>query len=434
MTDSVRCPALLISAPASGQGKTTLVAALARYHRNRGRRVRVFKTGPDFLDPKIHERASGAPVHQLDLWMVGSENCRQLLFEAAREADLILVEGVMGLFDGDPSSADLAEYFDLPIVALIDAGAMAQTFGALAHGLGTYRPSCRFAGVFANRVAGDGHRRMLQQSLSPPVRWLGHFPSAGDIALPERHLGLHQPDTIADLDHRLDAAAAMVAGTPLAELPEPVTFTPGIAPQPENLLNGMRIAVARDNAFSFVYPANLDLLRRMGAELAFFSPLADRAVPEADSLYLPGGYPELHLDTLADNSAMLDSIRAHHRAGKAIVAECGGMLYLLERLNTGDGRGRELAGLIAAAATLQLRLGGLGGQSADFPGGELRGHTFHYSRFDSDPAFALRATRHPAGGAGEGIHREGKLTASYVHWYFPSNPTAAAALFSADAR
>lgn len=430
MDNSHLCPALLISAPASGQGKTTLVAALARFHRNQGRKVRVFKTGPDFLDPKIHEQASGAPVHQLDLWMVGEENCRQLLYEAAAEADLILVEGVMGLFDGSPSSADLAEHFGLPVVTLINAGSMAQTFGAISEGLALYRPSLNIYGVFANGVASDGHCQMLQESLSPRVSWLGHFPRSEDITLPERHLGLHQPDTISDLDGRLNAAAALIADTPLAKLPPPVAFLPGTMAEPSHLLEGLRIAVARDNAFSFVYPANLDLLRGMGASLEFFSPLKGRTLPDADCLYLPGGYPELHLDELAENEAMLEAIRSHHSEDKSIVAECGGMLYLLESLATVEGHQRTLAGLIPATAKMQKRLGGLGAQGAVFAAGELRGHTFHYSGFEKPPNFDLVATRYPRGGDGEGVYRQGKLTASYVHWYMPSNPKAAAVLFN----
>ncbi len=248
--------------------------------------------------------------------------------------------------------------------------------------------------------------------------------------LPERHLGLHQPDTIADLDQRLDAAAALVADSPLAQLPAAVAFQPGPAQcAPPPLLAGRRIAVARDAAFSFVYPANLELLQAMGAQLLFFSPLRDRQLPVADSLYLPGGYPELHLDALADNVAMLAAVRAHHRAGKPVVAECGGMLYLLDSLSQSNGHRRPLAGLIAASATLQARLAGLGAQSVLFPGGELRGHTYHYASFDAAPAFAFQAVKHPRGGSGEGVIRDRGLTGSYIHWYLPSNPEVAATLF-----
>ncbi|MCK9564368.1 MAG: cobyrinate a,c-diamide synthase [Bacteroidales bacterium] len=405
------------------------MAALARHHSRQGRRVRVLKTGPDFLDPMIHHRACGSPVYPLDLWMVGDDLCRQLLYDAAGEADLILIEGVMGLYDGDPSSADLALRFGLPVAAVIDAGAMAQTFGALALGLASYNPSLTFAGVLANRVASPRHQAMLRDSLPADLPWLGSLPKSADIALPSRHLGLHQADGIADLDRRLDAAADLIAATPLAELPAPVTFSaPNLAPPPP-LLDGLTIAVARDAAFSFVYQANLELLQAMGAELRYFSPMADHTLPPADSLYLPGGYPELHLDALADNTAMLTAVRDHHRAGKPIVAECGGMLYLLDALALADGRRRPLAGLIPATATLGTRLGGLGLQGATFSHGQLRGHTFHYTTFDAAPDFALVASRHPGGQSGEGVIHQGALTASYIHWYLPSNPLVAANLF-----
>lgn len=428
-SDPKDCPTLLISAPASGQGKTTVVAALARHHSRLGRRVRVLKTGPDFLDPMIHQRACGSPVYPLDLWMVGDALCQQVLHEAAGGADLILVEGVMGLHDGTPSSADLALRFGLPVAAVIDAGAMAQTFGALALGLARYTPDLTFAGAFANRVASDRHRDMLRDSLPADLPWLGNLPKQADIALPSRHLGLHQADAIADLDERLDRAADLIAGTPLAALPAPVTFQAPPLEPPPRLLQGLTIAVARDAAFSFVYQANLELLEAMGAELRFFSPLADSDLPAADSLYLPGGYPELHLDRLADNAAMLTAVARHHRAGKPIVAECGGMLYLLESLASADGHRRRLAGLIPARATMGTRLGGLGLQGAHFDQGLLRGHTFHYSTFEEGADFALTATRHPGGQPGEGVIRDGALTASYIHWYLPSNPRVAAHLF-----
>ena len=203
----VKCPALLIAAPSSGSGKTSVTAALARYFTRQGKHVRVFKTGPDFIDPGVLECASGNPVYQLDLWMVGEAECRRLLAEAAREADLILIEGVMGLFDGTPSSADLAEYFGIPVLAVIDASAQAQTFGALALGLATYRPQLPFAGVFANRVAGSGHADMLESSLPSNLRWFGWLPQEPDAALPERHLGLVGAAEQPDLDAKLDKLA-----------------------------------------------------------------------------------------------------------------------------------------------------------------------------------------------------------------------------------
>jgi cobyrinic acid a,c-diamide synthase len=424
------CPAQFITAPASGQGKTTVTAALARYHRNRGRRVRVFKTGPDFLDPMILERASGAPVYQLDLWMGGEDHCRHLLYEAAGEADLILIEGVMGLFDGKPSSADLAALFGIPVLAVIDASAMAQTFGAVALGLAHYRDDVRVTGVFANRVAGERHYRMLAESLPPGMFSLGWLPHTPDITLPNRHLGLMQAGEIGDLETRLERAASAISMT-VDSLPEPVTFAPLTTPAAplSRLLTGVRIAVAQDHAFSFVYRANLDLLRELGAELVFFSPLKDAALPLADSLYLPGGYPELYIDALGNNRALADAIRAHHDAGKPVVAECGGMLYLCQSLTDAEGKRGAMTGLLPGKAIMQKRLMALALQSVEIPEGKLRGHTFHHSRLEMDMAPVARGVCPNSGPTAEAVYRRHRLAASYIHWYFPSNPVACARLF-----
>ena len=422
------CPALFIAAPASGQGKTTVTAALARYHRDRDRRVRIFKTGPDFLDPMILERASSTPVYQLDRWMVGEHHCRQLLYAAAGEADLILIEGVMGLFDGKPSSADLAALFGIPVLAVIDASAMAQTFGALALGLVRYRDDVHITGVFANRVAGERHYHMLVESLPPGLPSFGWLPRAPDIALPNRHLGLVQAGEIDDLDARLERAASALnmAGD---SSPEPVAFAPPTTAPLPPLLAGVRVAIARDQAFSFVYRANLDLLRELGAELVFFSPLKDTTLPLADSLYLPGGYPELYLDVLGNNRALADAIHAHHDAGKPLVAECGGMLYLCQSLTDAEGKRGAMVGLLPGEAIMQKRLTALALQSAELLEGNLRGHTFHHSRLEMDMAPSARGVCPNSGPTAEAVYRRNRLAASYIHWYFPSNPVACARLF-----
>ncbi|WP_338074232.1 cobyrinate a,c-diamide synthase [Halochromatium glycolicum] len=476
------CPALFLSAISSGQGKTTLAAALARYHHRAGRRVRVFKIGPDFLDPMILARASGAEVEPLDLWMVGEPACRRLLYEAAGKADLILVEGAMGLFDGTPSGADLAERFGLPAAVLIDARGMGQTFGALALGLAQYRPGLRLAGVIANRVGSERHGEMIAEGIPAQVPFLGALPRLDEAALPSRHLGLVQAAEIADLEQRLDAATAHLAGTALAELPPSVAFqapapgfepepdtalmsarapkrapepapepperasepapepperafelAPALRPKPAPLLVGRRIAVAHDAAFSFLYAANLRLLRSLGAELSLFSPLRDSAV-EADAIYLPGGYPELHLETLAANQAMQRSLREHVDAGKPLYAECGGMLSLLETLTDKDGRSGCLAGLLPGHGRLQPRLAGLGMQRLATPTGVLRGHSFHHSTMETPLTPSTYGIRQRDGGRGEPVYRYGSLTASYLHLYFPSAPAAAAALFIDESR
>lgn len=423
------CRALLVSAPASGQGKTTVTAALARRARQTGLRARVFKVGPDFIDPMILQQASGAPVHQLDLWMLGELQCQRLLYEAAQASDLILIEGVMGLYDGDPSSADLARRFGVPVLAVIDGSAMAQTFGALALGLSTYGPDLPFHGVVANRVGSARHAQMLAQSLPSPLHWLGALSRDPARALPERHLGLVQAAEIADLDARIDAAATALGEAvdlqAIARVPFPAAV---IAPIPK-LLAGRRIAVSQDAAFSFLYAANLDCLRALGAQIEFFSPLHDAALPAVDAVYLTGGYPELHAAALAANTAMHAALREHHRAGKPLLAECGGMMGLFESLTDNNGDTHSMAGLLPGHTRMQTRFQALGLQAIDTDSGELRGHSFHYSSLQTplQPAFLGRNPN--AGPTAEAVYRVGALSASYIHFYFASNPLAAARLF-----
>ena len=429
MTQTAYCPALLVSAPASGQGKTTATAALARWHARQGRRVRVFKTGPDFLDPMILERASGAPVYQLDLWLGGEAHCRALLYQAAGEADVILVEGVMGLHDGTPSSADLAARFGIPVLDVIDGSAMAQTFGAIALGLATYRPQLDFFGVLANRIGSDSHATMLQESLPDGIAWLGALKRDADAALPSRHLGLVQADEVADIDARIDRAAdAFDAINP--PLPAPIAFAaPTLEPLPRQLA-GKTIAIARDAAFAFIYPANLDCLRAMGAQLVFFSPLADSGLPDCDALYLPGGYPELHLDTLSANNAMRDAIQNHAGAGKPIVAECGGLLACLEALSDVDGKTGRMLGLLSGTGSMAKRLVNLGMHSVELDGEVIRGHSFHHARPEvTEPAHAMTRPER-LNGTPEAVYRKGSVFASFLHMYFPSNPAAVARLFN----
>ncbi|MDP3797612.1 MAG: cobyrinate a,c-diamide synthase [Polaromonas sp.] len=440
-------PAILVAAPASGQGKTTVACALARLHTRQGRRVRAFKCGPDFLDPYWLTLASGAPVHQLDLWMTGEADCAQRLHAAAQEADLIIVEGVMGLFDGEPSAADLAQRFGLPVLAVIDASAMAGTFGALAWGLQHYREGLRFAGVLANRVASPGHAAMLEGGLRDAAQWQGALMRSEAFTLPERHLGLVMSDELGDALPRLDAAADALASTPLGQMGATelqgwsVDFEPPASPGdafPAGALQGRTIAVARDAAFCFIYAANLDCLRALGARLAFFSPLADPSLPECDALWLPGGYPELHGATLAANRAMKDSIAAHVQAGKPVWAECGGMMALFERLTTADGSSHAMWGVLPGSVTLQKRLAALGPQQLDVAGGSLRGHTFHYSTCATPLQAAGRTQAAPGRklrGEGEALYVVGptaSVRASYFHAWFASSPATTARLFLKD--
>lgn len=446
---SHRCVALLIAAPASGQGKTTVTAALARWHTRQGRRVRVFKCGPDFLDPYWHQLASGAPVHNLDGWMVGMDEVRARLHTAAAEADVILIEGVMGLFDGSPTAADLAAQLGVPVLAVVDAAAMAGTFGALVLGMQQYQPGVPWAGVLANRVGSAMHAQMLQTSLRDPALWLGALQRMGQSKdaqlLPERHLGLVAAHELPDATARLNAAADALAETPLCQVGWSdwqrwsVEFPPvdaALLPEPEPWLQGRTIAVASDAAFSFIYPANLDCLLAMGANLVFFSPLRGESLPVCDAVWLPGGYPELHAEKLAANTALQAGLQAHVAAGKPVWAECGGMLALGTQMAGVDGSAQPLWGILPGAGQMQQRLAGLGMQQCVLQGGVLRGHTFHYSRFDCSAAEVARTSR--AGqpveaGKGEAVYQHGSVHASYFHAWFASHPRAVAALFGAEA-
>lgn len=421
---------VMVAAIASGQGKTSVTAALARTFKRQGQRVRVFKCGPDFIDPMLLERASGEKVHSLDLWMVGPEACRQRLAQAALETDVVLVEGVMGLYDGNPSAADLARTFDIPVLAVIDASAMAQTAGAVVMGLRDYGP-VQLAGVVANRIASEGHARMVAASLRD-IPLLATLPKQAQ-RLPERHLGLVTPDDVDGLDAMLDALADGLqldrqAWEGLAPRMPASVPAPDIAP----LLAGKTVAVARDAAFCFLYPANVDVLHALGAELRFFSPLADEPVPEgADAVYLPGGYPELHGATLARAVRWQESIRALHRAGTPILAECGGMMAVSESITDKEGLTWPMPALLPGRVRMQARLAGLGPQAMPTAAGELRGHTFHYSLLDTPAEPVAWTTKHPSGAQGEAVYRAGSLTASYFHGFFASNPAAAATLFGA---
>ena len=448
MSHAARCPALVVSAAASGQGKTTVTAALARLHERQGRRVRVFKCGPDYLDPYWHQLASGAPVEQLDLWMTGPADCAARLHAAACEADLILIEGVMGLFDGEDCVADLAQRFGIPVLAVVDAGAMGGTLGAIVHGLRHYRGGLPWAGVLANRVAGERHAGMLRAGLRDGADWLGALPrlsldeDARAPLLPERHLGLVAANELPDALQRLDAAADALAATPLGRMDAQALqrfATDFPAPPPREsvapLLAGRTVAVARDAAFCFIYPGNVQTLQQLGARVVFFSPLHAAALPACDAVWLPGGYPELHAAALAANTAFQARLRAHVQAGRPLWAECGGMMALCDAITLHDGRTVPLWGLLPGRVAMQRRLAALGPQQLALAQGCLRGHTFHYSTCDSTAPVDARTARpgqDAAPDAGEAVYRLGGLRASYFHAWFASSPRATAALFGAE--
>ena len=439
MNNKASCPALFLAAPASGQGKTTITSALARYFTEQGKVVRVFKTGPDYLDPQILAQASHGHVEQLDMWMAGENYCQQKLYEAAQVADLILVEGAMGLFDGEPSSADLAARFNIPVAIVMYVKGMAQTAAAVAIGLANFRDDYHCYGLIANNCSSERHAQLIRDALGAQLPLLACLKKDADIALPERHLGLVQASEVFDqLEEKFtlgcewlaDGVARADSESPLLTLPASVDFYAAEKQPVEALLAGKTIAVARDLAFSFIYQANTRLLEEMGATLSYFSPLKDTQLPEADALWLPGGYPELYAAQLAANTQLQTQIADFYNADKPVLAECGGFLYCLHELVDLDNQHHKMLGLLNGQGSMSGKRGCQGMQKAILPEGEIHGHAHHRSRaiMQVDAIGYGQRQRHPA--PGEAIYRAKKLTASYLHLFFPSNPNLIADLLT----
>jgi cobyrinic acid a,c-diamide synthase len=392
-------PGLIIAAPASGSGKTVVTLALLRALRAAGVTVASFKVGPDYIDPMFHARASGRRCVNLDSWAMRIETLAGLSDDLAGHAELVVGEGVMGLFDGavdsHGSTADLASLFDLPVVLVVDAHGMAASAAALVEGFTRHRDDVEVAGIIFNRVGSEAHAALLRRAcddrFAQPV--LGCMPRDPRLELSERHLGLVQADELPELDGFLETAAALLAAhvdlTRLRRLARP--FGLGLYGPPARPLRplGQRIAVAKDHAFAFAYPAVLDGWRAAGAELGFFSPLADEAPDRgADAVYLPGGYPELHADALAANCTFLDGVRAAAHRGAFVYGECGGFMALGKRLIDREGRSHGMAALLPIVCSFaeprlhlgyrQMRL--LAASPLGQPGTSYRGHEFHFAQ------------------------------------------------------
>jgi cobyrinic acid a,c-diamide synthase len=415
--------AIVIAAPQSGSGKTVLTLGLLRAFRRNGVKVAAAKVGPDYIDPGFHAAASGSAAFNLDSWAMPSQLIASLLSELARDTDLILIEGVMGLFDGPGSTADLAALLGVPVVLLVDCARMAQSIGALVNGFARHRSDVRIAGVILNRVASPKHETVLVESISQAVFGAVHRDLS--LELPSRHLGLVQSSETGDLERFIETAADIVeTATDLDALravaPEP-KFPTGEGDAPSPL--GQRITVARDEAFAFAYPHLLHSWRSAGAELTFFSPLADEQPSSgADAIYLPGGYPELHAARLSANGGFLDGLRKTAERGALIYGECGGYMVLGKSLEDAEGRHHAMAGLLpveTSFATRKLSLGyrelkPLAGAPWD---ASMRGHEFHYttvaSEGVSDRLFAARDA-HGIDLGQIGL-RVGRVMGSYAH-------------------
>jgi cobyrinic acid a,c-diamide synthase len=425
---------MLIAAPASASGKTVITLALLRHFRQAGRTVASVKTGPDYIDPAFHAVASGKPCLNLDSWAMRRETLADLLAQAAQTAELILGEGVMGLFDGAPdgagSTAELAELTGWPVVLVIDAAGMAASAAALLHGFATYRPEVPLAAVIFNRVGGETHARLLLEACGPlEIPVLGAVPRLDALVLPDRHLGLVQAAEHPDLEAFLDAAAGLVAQhldtDALARLARPTRLAPAEA-GPSVPPLGRRIAVAHDTAFAFAYPFVLDGWRRAGAEISCFSPLANEGPdPAADAVYLPGGYPELHAGRLSAGRRFLDGLRRAAARGATVYGECGGYMVLGDGLEDSAGLRHRMAGLLpleTSFAEPRLTLGYReAALTADGPlgpaGARFRGHEFHFARVlraeAGTPLFQVRDAR--GLDIGSGGLRAGLVMGSFLH-------------------
>lgn len=412
---------LMISAPASGTGKTTVMLGLLRALRDDGLTVQPFKSGPDYIDPAFHSAACGAACLNLDAWAMAPD---QIAAYAAGPG-LLLIEGAMGLFDGAPpdgrgSVADLARRLGLPVILVVDASHMAQSVAPLVAGFAGHDPEVRIAGVILNRVGSPRHAALLRRALAPlglPV--LGAVPRRAGLSHPSRHLGLVQADEHPELEAYLSSVADTIAQAVdlevLVNLAAPVPMARRSAPLPP----AQRIAVARDAAFSFVYAHHLADWRAAGAELSFFSPLADEAVPAADLVFLPGGYPELHAGRIAAAETFMSSLKLTSQVTD-IYGECGGYMALGEGLIDADGTRHAMAGLLRletsyAARKLHLGYRSLHGIAGPFPGDQA-GHEFHYAttlRAEGAPLFTATDAEGTAL-APMGL-RQGRVTGSFAH-------------------
>ncbi|MEM0936821.1 MAG: cobyrinate a,c-diamide synthase [Pseudomonadota bacterium] len=433
MTEAGFPKGLLISAPASGTGKTTVMLGLLRALTDAGARVQPFKSGPDYIDPAFHRAATGRPSFNLDTWAMGARLFAAIAAEASN-ADLCVAEGSMGLFDGVAtrglngfgSSAETARAMGWPVVLVLDVGGQAQSAAATALGFARYQPDLPLAGVILNRVASQRHERLTRLGMEQAgLTVLGALPRRGDLALPERHLGLVQAVEHPDLETAIAGYAAFLSAH--VDLPVIRAAAKGAQPElagPLPAAPAGRIAIAQDAAFSFAYPHLLEGWRRSGATLLPFSPLADQAPdPSADMVWLPGGYPELHAGRLAAAARFRTGLRRHAET-KPVHGECGGYMALGQALVDKDGVRHEMAGLLGLVTSYEKRKFHLGyrravlhqGMPGHPAGAALRGHEFHYSTILDQPDAPLAAVSDADGAqVPETGSRRGNVTGTFFH-------------------
>jgi cobyrinic acid a,c-diamide synthase len=445
-TKSGSTKGFVIAGSASGVGKTTVTLSLMAALRKRGLTVQPFKCGPDFIDGGHHARVCGRPSRNLDGWMLSAETNRRIFYRNAADADVCVVEGVMGLFDGVDgkseagSTAEIAKWLQLPVILVVDASAMARSAAALVRGFESFDPALKVAGVIFNKVGGATHYRMLSDAVTTSANAvpIGYLPGDERIHIAERYLGLVTagenllPDSMLallgelaeshiDLDQLLACAMSITAADDQTQ-----------RTQHESTVS-LRLGVARDKAFCFYYEDNLDALREAGAEIIEFSPLEDSSLPTAlDVLYFGGGYPELFAKQLSGNRPMLASIKRAAEDGLPIYAECGGLMYLAREIVTKDDASFPMAGVLPITVQMTDRLVNFGYTEVSFTsdcligpaGAKARGHSFHCSRIANvgSVEYAYQARNSMTGREEPDGLRVRNVLASYIHLHFLSNP------------
>lgn len=438
-------PRVVIAGTQSGVGKTTVVTGLLAALAARGMQVQSYKVGPDYIDPGFHRLASGKPAHNLDTWLMPQDMAVKVFAKTAQHNDIVVIEGVMGLYDGGrkgiSSTAAIAKMLQAPVILVVDARAMGESIAATVLGYKTYDPEVNLAGVIVNRLGSPSHRDLVVEALQKiHVPVLGCLYRDAGFNLPERHLGLtpvteydvekvikilgQAMEKQVDLEHVLEVAdkAAVIEVDTASHYPE---------------VSALRIGVAQDKAFSFYYPESLDILKSLGAELIFFSPLADPSLPEVDGVIFGGGFPEMFAQELTENQSMCAAVLRASQQGMPIYAECGGLMYLTRAIVDFSGKVRKMAGVIPATCVMEQKLQTVGYVEAVSQqdtllcqnGQSLRGHEFHFSRMipDNEQTFpwAYKMVKVRTGNAHWGGYAHNNILASYLHIHFAGNRQAA---------
>lgn len=449
-----KIPRVVIAATQSGSGKTTVVAGLLQALRRHKITPQAYKVGPDYIDPGYHELASGRPTHNLDSWLLTPNKLRAGFARQASDADIAVIEGVMGLYDGGKggisSTAEIAKMLNAPVVPVIDAKSMGASAAAIALGFRVYDPEVNLAGVILNRLGSDTHCQMIteaMQKIGVPV--LGAIRRDDDLKMPERHLGLVPTEenaasaVIAAIGDAVNRQVDLATIINLANAAPPFVYDDVPPPAQIEINRKIIVAVAKDPAFSFYYPDSLATLTDLGAKIVYFSPLADEPVPDADGIIIGGGFPEMFAARLAANVRVKESLRRAAQRGTPIYAECGGYMYLMRELTDFDGNVYPMTGILPGRATMQKKLQMVGYVTARFTrdnilgkaGEEIRGHEFHFSRdnFAEPVPTAFRFTRLRNGESYEAGYAGGNILASYLHINF-AGATGAAKNFLASCR